>query len=83
MHYRRQYDKTYRASAYDSNIFKFHEIPYCGYFKMAPDGPKDGRTDGHGQNNIPPPSAGDKKKTTIFHAYKQPTIICKMSCCPL
>ena len=55
--------------------FKFHEIPCSSYREMAPDrkcdgrtdgrkdGQTDGRTDGQRQNNIPPPSAGDKKGT--------------------
>ena len=36
---------------------------------------KDGRTDGHGQTYIPPPSAGDKKyalKFLTFFSIKQP-----------
>ena len=42
---------------------KFHEIPYSGYLVMAPDRRKDGRTDGLGQNNIPPPSPGDNNES--------------------
>ena len=42
---------------------KFHEIQLCNYLVMTPDGQMDGRTegqmDGHGQNYMPPPSAGD------------------------
>ena len=40
---------------------------------MAPDGRRDGRTDGHGQNYIPPPSAGDNKaqllRTYVISLY--------------
>ena len=45
------------VSAYSAIIhirFKFHEIPFSGYLVTAPDG--------HGQNYIPPPLAGDNKK---------------------
>ena len=39
---------------------KVHEIPVSGYLVMAPVGRTEGQTesDGYGQNNIPPPSAG-------------------------
>ena len=39
--------------------FKFHEILFSGYLDMASDGRTDRRrTDAHGQNIIPSPSAG-------------------------
>ena len=41
--------------------YKFHEIPFSGYLVMAPDG----RTDGHGQNYIPPAFGGNKNDTDI------------------
>ena len=37
--------------------FKFNEIPFSGYLVMA--------LDGHGQNYIPPPLAGDNKKCSF------------------
>ena len=44
---------------------------------MAPDGRTKGRTDGHGQTYIPPPSARDNKKkgldgTAQFHRHYYP-----------
>ena len=44
---------------------KFYEILFNSYLVMAKDGRKDERTeegtDGHGENNIPPLSARDKR----------------------
>ena len=47
----------------------FYEIPFSGYVEMAPDGRTEGRTDGHGQTYIPPPSAGDKKQLLARFPY--------------
>ena len=44
---------------------KFHQIPLIGYLVMAPDGRDrrmEERTDGHGENYIPPPLVGDTKR---------------------
>ena len=49
--------------------YKFHEIPFSGYLVMA----TEGWTDGHGQNYIPPPSAGVNKaqflRTYVISLY--------------
>ena len=37
---------------------------------MAPDGRKEGRTDGHGQTYTPPPSAGDDNAISHEHISK-------------
>ena len=38
-----------------------HQRLISGYLVMAPDGRTNGRTDGHGQNYIPPPSSEDNR----------------------
>ena len=48
--------------------YKIHEIPSSGYLLMAPNGQKDG----HGQNYIPPPLAGDNasSKPIVIISYQ-------------
>ena len=56
---------------------KFHQIPLIGYLVMAPDR-HDEWTEGHEENYIPPPPAGDNNVEEPQQRYRLGTVINKL-----